>query len=1470
MRILAIDSQIPASETATFVWSVVVQEEEGLFELKFPRFAYRWKYKNSQYSCYSPFSLVGFLPGRYKYMPHMAYNRGMVNHLRTLTINIPDPQPIDVDEVDLLMKESDSNVVYVITTLKNNETSFTFDREVYKGVVKENQLLRPWDNVPKKAKAQELVGNRILYGNYTQNYDLSVKEEPDVHARLATYPVSEVQEFLTDGTSKYEFVLDADNFSEFPDQKEDILITRGGARISEDDYPWEVAFSSTGVPTITFNEAAPPAGNIMIYYSKIGIGQKSLKSQRTYQAGLVYLDTYGRQSPVFSGQNASFYAGKETSVGVNRIVCDVNNLEPPSWATHYKWFVKEGSTEYYNLILDTFYEGEDGNMWLAFPSSDRNKVDIGDFIELKKNHGNNTAVRLPVEFKIIDIKGDPPQHVVKKRVLKESNETCRTIEALAGTSFTVGTKEFEFFGPDPDENPKFHEEFTGESIIRIISGSNTSQYYDVATFGPTGGMPGTGSSYLRLKCKIERPFDKLDVFLTNIGQNTAFTIEIYHKEYRDDAEFIGKFFVKVPRSAEFDTYIAHSTMSDVQQYIPTHTQEIEPYVDSLTDPDTGKRQRKFTWLEIANGFNSQDEGGFGHPELGNNKFSFVITDYPWDNNIDLPVLDDEERDPGGVDDYLEGIPVNRFDRDLNIGTLIQFENCDNQRSVTYKITQQDLWAYGFMTGTADPKRVIRTFQFERLEGGDPNYIDEFTYGTLGDGDVICRIHIVVASIGENNSNIKTALPAVFETEPKHISDLDLFYEASDTTGILKETMTLTNATVSSAALNALPEAPTILNVKPSYIEIDKAISFTMHEILTFTDLTPDGYSVDVIVMDSGTTTSNGTMIKVRGGGLAGVDTLEWFNCYSWGNGVESNRIREDYNAVQIDKGPKVSTVLDQPYKEEIRKSGLIYSGIYNSTSGVNDLNQFLIAEKITKDVNPEYGSIQKLHARDTDLTVCCEDKVLRILANKDALYNADGDINLTASSNVLGQTIPYVGEYGISKNPESFVGYAYRSYFTDKARGAILRLSRDGLTDISSKGMNDWFQNNLSSSTALIGSYEEDKDSYNLTLNSTTDYTVSFNEAAGEGGGWTSFKSFIPESGCSLNNVYYTFKNGLIYSHDYSTRNTFYGDALSESSLSFILNDDPSLIKNFKTINYEGSTTRKYTYGGTIGGTLYDSSVESSGLSLSRLIALQPTNGYQDDGSTIPTSTLTTKGWYLDSITTDMSSGAIQEFVGKENKYYNYIKGDSTTLTNLDTSEFSVQGIGTPSVIVDLDDQTKGKLTLKLNGIEASNNFKILSVSTSDWSISSTDSELIENENITVGSNINSTTVSLTLVALDGYTLPATLTIASETPSSSVNLTSYDNATGVCVFTFESQVVPATGLDIVIIFTASDAVIDGHSVSGDYCVVGENLVVPSVYGKGIFTDYSDTGSYNNRELVFYQTVSAKPGFAFCKYVTGIM
>ena len=177
----------------------------------------------------------------------------------------------------------------------------------------------------------------------------------------------------------------------------------------------------------------------------------------------------------------------------------------------------------------------------------------------------------------------------------------------------------------------------------------------------------------------------------------------------------------------------------------------------------------------------------------------------------------------------------------------------------------------------------------------------------------------------------------------------------------------------------------------------------------------------------------------------------------------------------------------------------------------------------------------------------CEDRILRILADKDALFNADGNTNIIATDRFLGQAMPYSGDFGISTNPESFASDKYRSYFTDKQRGAVLRLSKDGLTPISDIGMADYFKDTLASpNIALSGSYDDTKKLYSLTLKegnagTTIDYTettASFSESSK---GWTTFQSYLQETGVSLNNKYFTFKTGNIYQHyNNDTRNKFY------------------------------------------------------------------------------------------------------------------------------------------------------------------------------------------------------------------------------------------------------------------------------------------------------------------------------------------
>ena len=401
--------------------------------------------------------------------------------------------------------------------------------------------------------------------------------------------------------------------------------------------------------------------------------------------------------------------------------------------------------------------------------------------------------------------------------------------------------------------------------------------------------------------------------------------------------------------------------------------------------------------------------------------------------------------------------------------------------------------------------------------------------------------------------------------------------------------------------------------------------------------------------------------------------LGWHNCWSFGNGVESDRIRDDFNAPQLDNGVKVSTTISD-YGQEDRTSSLIFSGLYNTTSGVNDLNEFNMGENIIKDVNPAHGSIQALKTRDTDVVTFCEDKVLKIVANKEAVYKADGNPDLVATNRVLGQTTAYVGDYGISKNPESLATDQYRMYFTDSQRGAVLRLSRDGLTPISNVGMKTWFRENLKNPLELLGTFDIVNGEYNLTINNVQ--TVSFNEA---GKGWVSFKTFIPDQGVSVSGSYLTVKNSGIFKHYVDTidtngvinnRNAFYGADSANSSITLLFNDMSGSVKSYKTVNYEGSQAR------------IDRKVDDNG---NVIQDGEYYNIYPDK-----------KGWWVTDLHTDLQHGQVKYFMDKENKWFNRITGSSTNMGNLDSSEFTVQGIGLLGSHSVFDDAAPQQFTLTI------------------------------------------------------------------------------------------------------------------------------------------------------------------------------
>ena len=1062
---LTIDSLSDNIINSAVAWTMLRTEDEPIFKNDFPRFSYRYKFTDSRYSPYAPFTKPAFVPGKFKYLSRDGYNSGMDDNIRIIYLeDFPGANgnniPADVEEIEILYKGSQSNNVYLVKSYDRalidaiDPYNTTITTDLLGRVIESSQLLRLFDAVPRKAKSQEVIGNRVIYGNYLQNYD--------------------------------------------------------------------VTNSNINIVSSQANTA----------HSSAGYGLESIKSDRTYQVGVTFLDEFGRESPVFTSPGGAVSINKANADKTNTILGSISATSVvPSWATKFKFYVKNSTPEYYNLGLDRYYSAEDGNVWLSFPSSERNKIQEGDYINLKKQHDSDIPVSEDNRYKVLDVSNEAPPHIKNvKTAIAKSIVKAYVPAGVLSSGFIVGDNRIKFYGPLDDitfhsggtpndfSNSNFFNNFRqgGHVSFANASGAQESDTYKIVSGGPTGAIQLVGGFNMGVyEVVLDKNITPGDAWLQGLVDEDEFRMTVFEDKNRFLPEFEGKFFVKINPNATF--------IKNVESAF------VVPGAENLILDTSLQLQQTFIGAITSGTFLASFIDAY-NPESVPNGGPYT------------PLLPGNVSEPSKFDLAVartEAIATNKpikavtYFEKLVTGAKIKFRYTNGTESADF---------YTILSTSTSAVTGLGVDYARTFDGNGTNTryeldrdFDDAQYSGSSSGWNIDKIVIYRQDTTTDRIINSSTNPAIFETEPQELADLDIFYEASGFKNI------------------SVVQTPT---------------------------------------------------------------TIDWSNCYSFGNGVESDRIRDDFNAPVIGKGVRVSAVLETPYRAERRGTGMVFSGIFNSRSGVNNTNQFLMAEDITQDLNPIYGSIQKLHARDTDLIALCEDKCFRILADKDALFNADGSINVTSNRNVLGQTIPYVGEFGISKNPESFAMYGFRAYFTDKARGAVIRLSRDGITEISRKGMTDYFEGKLKSATgALIGSYDEQASSYNIKIG---DEQTSFKEGVD---GWSTRLSYAPEFAISLNNDYYSFKDGEIWEHTNNTRANFFG-VQENTTVTTIFNDAPTSVKNFKTLSYEGDA-----------------------------------------------------GWTA-SITTNKQSGSVSTWKEREGIYFNYIMGDATTIANINTSDFSVQGIG--------------------------------------------------------------------------------------------------------------------------------------------------------------------------------------------------
>ena len=170
-------------------------------EDKFVRFSYRFRFDDGEYSIFAPFTQSMFIPKQDGYFKgddeKLAYESTIVefmeNKVTKIDLLIPLPETrselqnittssIKITEIDILYKESDGQAIRVVDTIKvqnqapwnENPTDNVFiysyeSTKPYK-TLPEAELIRVYDRVPVRAQAQELVSNRIVYGNFQDKH----------------------------------------------------------------------------------------------------------------------------------------------------------------------------------------------------------------------------------------------------------------------------------------------------------------------------------------------------------------------------------------------------------------------------------------------------------------------------------------------------------------------------------------------------------------------------------------------------------------------------------------------------------------------------------------------------------------------------------------------------------------------------------------------------------------------------------------------------------------------------------------------------------------------------------------------------------------------------------------------------------------------------------------------------------------------------------------------------------------------------------------------------------------------------------------------------------------------------------------------------------------------------------------------------------------------------------------------------
>jgi hypothetical protein len=989
---------------------IVTSGQENYLDTRFICFAYRYLYIDGEYSATSQWSQPSFIPNSFSFSIGSFLNEGMTNFCNSVIITYDSGGPLVVG-IDLLFKQSNSNIIKVIEKLdksnlgfaNNTDYNYTFTNSKIFTILAESELLRLYDNVPRYAKAQTIMGNRLMYGNYVEGYNLVDELGSPIKFEYTTELISTPigNSDIIDGSNSSNYTIDiptniADSEVTFDLTGQNLV--QGASfnlevSITHSQFTGQTPFPTETTDVVVLNFAFFLSTSYTSVYAlatsiefqnSIGTALNIQTVPANYCTGITFTDSVNCALP----NNLDAYI--KSGSGISAVGQPVTIITSPGSSIIGLQFL---AMQYVDNIItptQTFYEYYE-TLYI--------NATFQEIANPQSLHSNR-------DYEIGIVYMDEFNRATTALVSRNNTEhvPCGFSSYQNSIQVTI---------PPTQLPPAWATRY--KFVIKPDQENYETIYCSIYFQDPL-----TNNAYLLLEGENARKAEVGDRLIVKADSNGAISSCVYTTVLEKSAQTSN--FIEIP--SELDPTLFIPVPAGV--YIKVNPNSFTVVQDELAVIAPGKKLVTAPSPTLAPGY-------------------FPTLHYPMNYYDTVTSLWVDYSVPSGsriimsIKQYRVGVGCNCNERSSTLEkTIISSRNYDNM---------YDWW--------------------------------------IGDNiDQLLNDAIVTASCG-NTPSVNTFIPGLLNpTAPTGIGTNYYQFYRNTTTNELELMIT---GTVSCYGIG-------FPNSRASNVEANFTVYRAENNLIFETepsDALPDVFFENEMsfAITGGNHMGNIQNQNIGTSTPAIVDT-KFFNCFAFGNGAESYKIRDSIIGRSFNFGNRVTSVSAQDYKATDRFSDITYSGVYNAESNINKLNEFNLGLLNYKNLETSFGDIFVLDGRQTDVLVLQEDKISYVLSGKNLLSDSTGGGAVTSVPEVLGTQIARTEKYGISFNPESYIQWGYDRYFTDVKRGVVIQIrgdssSNDQLKVVSEMNMRTWFRDtfNESFNTQKLGGFDPYMNEYVLSNN---------------------------------------------------------------------------------------------------------------------------------------------------------------------------------------------------------------------------------------------------------------------------------------------------------------------------------------------------------------------------------------------------